>query len=197
MTGEPLFASMTKNPHRLMMKRLFQWLVRYFRKGEARYYVNDFLKSPNGISVVGELTETEIMERKALVETLLLEDWLPNQKKLHQQVDFTIKYLDQLDTRQTLAELFDAPLRLPFDWYQAKEVEDLIHVQVMTALGLSGQLHEKNSNLYIVIIEHERAIFETMSAIRYKVCHVFDWGRFANETVPVPPYFEKPIPEYV
>lgn len=168
-----------------MIQKLFQRIVRYFRKGKASSYINDFLTSPNGVALLSELDEIEVVLRKSQVETLLVEEWLPNQKNLHKQVDFTLKYFDEMSPDEMVTELFDEPFRLVFSWDKTQEVQNLIDIQVITALGLSGQLHEKSNGLYTIIIEHDDNQREKMSAIRYKVCRVFDWGDFIEETLPV------------
>ena len=81
--------------------------------------------------------------------------------------------------------LFDEVFRLPYNDYQDHEVDNLIAIQVVTALILSGQTRELMSNLLVFITEHDSQEFIHMSAYEFNVCKASDFGvLFSNTPAP-------------
>ncbi|MEI8224100.1 MAG: hypothetical protein WCG20_03185 [bacterium] len=153
---------------------------------DARYYINQFLESNNGKKVIAETYSHEIGNRKKMAQHQLVEQWLPSLVDLQDNLNLTVIYQgnDQVVPQSTL--LFDEVFRLPYNDYQDHEVENLIAIQVITALILSDQKQELLSNLLVFITEHDSDEFIHMSAYEFKVCKVSDFGALFTKTPELP-----------
>ena len=165
-------------------------IIRFIRRLQlridARYYINQFLESENGKKVLALTHPHEIEGRKILARKLLVEQWLPSLVDLQDNLSLTIVYQNSTQVVPQSTLLFDEVFRLPYNNYQDYEVDNLIAIQVITALILSDQTRELMSNLLVLITEYDSQEFIHMSAYEFKVCKVSDFeALFSNVPQPL------------
>lgn len=159
---------------------IIRLIRKWQRRIDARCYVNQFLESNNGKKVINDTLPQELDQLKKAARNQLADQWLPSMIDIQDKLNLDIIYQDHTQPVPQSTLLFDDVFRLPYDNYRVHEVDNLIAIQVITALIVSNQECELMNNLLVFITSHESDEFVGMSAYEFKVCRTSDFGDLFN-----------------